>query len=156
MTQEQVLAIKKYCEAAYPIMKTNIDDDLVWIDMLKEYQYEGMMATTKKYILNSNRFPPTLSDLVKNFEYELTPFNKQVFYEMELNGEFEDRTSEDSEIRAWNTANRKRRVKHHLSTSDENWPSWFREMYQKYHDEIKKLYFGGNKNENRFIETQQR
>ncbi len=143
MTVEQVLAIKKYCEGAYPIMKTDDDNDIVWIDMLKEFQYEGMLETVKRYIKTGNKFPPTLADLVFKFDYELNSLDKQIFLEMELNGEFQDK-NQDKDIAAWNEKNKKRTSKFYMVFPNKS-PEWFSEMYQKYKKDLETLYLG-NKN----------
>jgi hypothetical protein len=78
MTTKQVLAIKTYCEGAYPNMKKDSTADLVWIDMLKTYQYEGIMKAVKTYILSGNPYSPTIAVLIQNYGIELTSHNEKL------------------------------------------------------------------------------
>ena len=78
MDNSQALTIKAYCEGAYPNMKKDDTYDVVWFDMLKDYQYQGIMQSVKKYIMAGNKFPPTIAELIQGYETLLTDQNEKL------------------------------------------------------------------------------
>lgn len=78
MTTKQAITIKTYCEGAYPNMKKDQTADLVWIDMLKTYQYNGMMQAIKKYINSGNVYSPTIAVLIQNYEFILSSHHQDL------------------------------------------------------------------------------
>ena len=80
MNDGQALAIKTYCEGAYPNMKKDSNADLVWIDMLKDYEYNGILMSVKKHILSGNKFAPSLAEIIKGYEMILTSNNEKLVY----------------------------------------------------------------------------
>jgi len=141
MTTEQVLSIKKYVEGAYQTLKSNIDNDLVWIDILKDQEYYGILESTKKYIRAGNKFPPTMGELIQGYEIVVDDFNKIVFDMMADDGYFIDRVSENQEIKIWNTEKRTKQTKIWLSKNypKEHIPQWFLDDWRKYANEVKQL-----------------
>jgi hypothetical protein len=146
MTREQVLSIKKYVEGAYQTLKSDIDNDLVWIDMLKDQEYYGILESAKKYIRAGNKFAPTIGDLINGYEIVVDEFNKRVFMAMLVDGYFADKVSEDKEMRDWNTEKRTKQTKIWLSKGypKEHIPQWFLDDWRKYSNEVKGLLENGD------------
>jgi hypothetical protein len=146
MTREQVLSIKKYVEGAYQTVKSDIDNDLVWIDMLKNEEYYGILESAKKYIRAGNKFPPTIGELIQGYEIVIDEFNKIVFDMMADDGYFVDRVSKDQEVRDWNTQKRTKQTKIWLSKNypKEYIPQWFLDDWQKYASEVKQMLANNN------------
>jgi len=146
MTREQVLSIKKYVEGAYQTVKSDIDNDLVWIDMLKNEEYYGILESAKKYIRAGNKFPPTIGELIQGYEIVIDEFNKIVFDMMADDGYFVDRVSKDQEVREWNTQKRTKQTKIWLSKNypKEYIPQWFLDDWQKYASEVKQMLANNN------------
>ena len=146
MTVEQVLSIKKYVEGAYQTVKSDIDNDLVWIDMLKNEEYYGILESAKKYIRAGNKFPPTIGELIQGYEIVIDEFNKIVFDTMADDGYFVDRVSKDKEVREWNTQKRIKQTKIWLSKNypKEYIPQWFLDDWQKYASEVKQMLANNN------------
>ena len=146
MTVEQVLSIKKYVEGAYQTVKSDIDNDLVWIDMLKNEEYYGILESAKKYIRAGNKFPPTIGELIQGYEIVIDEFNKIVFDTMADDGYFVDRVSKDQEVRDWNTQKRTKQTKIWLSKNypKEYIPQWFLDDWQKYASEVKQMLANNN------------
>ena len=146
MTREQVLSIKKYVEGAYQTVKNDIDNDLVWIDMLKNEEYYGILESAKKYIRAGNKFAPTIGELIQGYEIVIDEFNKIVFDMMVDDGYFVDRVSKDQEVREWNTQKRTKQTKIWLSKNypKEYIPQWFLDDWRKYASEVKQLLANNN------------
>lgn len=146
MTVEQVLSIKKYVEGAYQTVKSDIDNDLVWIDMLKNEEYYGILESAKKYIRAGNKFPPTIGELIQGYEIVIDEFNKIVFDMMVDDGYFADRVSKDQEVREWNTQKRTKQTKIWLSKNypKEYIPQWFLDDWQKYASKVKQMLANNN------------
>ena len=146
MTREQVLSIKKYVEGAYQTVKNDIDNDLVWIDMLKGEEYYGILESAKKYIRAGNKFAPTIGELIQGYEIVIDEFNKIVFDMMVDDGYFVDRVSKDQEVREWNTQKRTKQTKIWLSKNypKEYIPQWFLDDWRKYASEVKQLLANNN------------
>ena len=141
MTVEQVLSIKKYVEGAYQTVKNDVDNDLVWIDMLKGEEYYGILESAKKYIRAGNKFAPTIGELIRGYEIVIDEFNKIVFDTMADDGYFVDRVSKEREVREWNTQKRTKQTKIWLSKGypKEYIPQWFLDDWRKYSNEVKGL-----------------
>ena len=101
MTKAETMAIRKYVEGAYNQVKTNNDSDLVWFDMLKDYDYQIMLKNLKDYIKSGNKYAPNLADLIGMYKPELLGENKKIFDLLEQNGFFDDESG-DKEIAEWN------------------------------------------------------
>jgi hypothetical protein len=146
MTREQVLSIKKYVEGAYQTVKNDIDNDLVWIDMLKGEEYYGILESAKKYIRAGNKFAPTIGELIQGYEIVIDEFNKIVFDTMADDGYFVDRVSKEQEVRDWNTQKRTKQTKIWLSKNypKEYIPQWFLDDWRKYASEVKQLLANNN------------
>ena len=146
MTREQVIAIKKYVEGAFHQLKSDIDSDIVWFDMLKGQEYYGILESTKKYIRLGNKFPPTIGQLIQGYEIVIDEFNKIVFEMMADDGYFVDRVSKGQEVREWNTEKRTKQTKIWLSKGfpKEYIPQWFLDDWQKYTQEAKKYLANDN------------
>jgi uncharacterized protein YciI len=146
MTTEQVITIKKYVEGAYSTLKTETDNDLVWIDMLKDQEYYGILESAKKYIRSGNKFPPTIGELIKGYEIVIDEFNKIVFEMMADDGYFVDRVSKEKEVRDWNTEKRTKQTKIWLSKNypKEYIPEWFLSDWKKYANDVKQLLANNN------------
>ena len=146
MTVEQVLSIKKYVEGAYQTVKSDIDNDLVWIDMLKGEEYYGILESAKKYIRAGNKFAPTIGELIQGYEIVIDEFNKIVFDTMADDGYFVDRVSKEQEVRDWNTQKRTKQTKIWLSKNypKEYIPQWFLDDWRKYASEVKQLLANNN------------
>ena len=146
MTIEQVLSIKKYVEGAYQTVKNDVDNDLVWIDMLKGEEYYGILESAKKYIRAGNKFAPTIGELIQGYEIVIDEFNKIVFDTMADDGYFVDRVSKEQEVREWNTQKRTKQTKIWLSKGypKEYIPQWFLDDWRKYASEVKQLLANNN------------
>jgi hypothetical protein len=143
MKDEQVVAIKKYVEGAYPMMKSNDDADLVWFDLLQDEEYYGILQSVKNYIRAGNKFPPGVSEVIQGYSLIIMEFNDEVLRLMDEDGFFNDSEEADIEVAYWNKNNRKRKAAVWISKDfpKENIPNWFKEVYQNYESQIKAKYF---------------
>ncbi len=143
MKDEQVVAIKKYVEGAYPMMKSNDDADLVWFDLLQDEEYYGILQSVKNYIRAGNKFPPGVSEIISGYSLIISGFADDVLKLMDDDGYFEDKEGLDSEISDWNRSNRKTKAFIWMSTSfpKETIPNWFKQDYKRYESKIKAKYF---------------
>lgn len=73
MTKEEYTQLKAYLIGAYQNL---VITDIVWYDILKEYDFKMMLRASKNYIKQSS-FPPTIASLIK--EYELVQKEKIKF-----------------------------------------------------------------------------
>ncbi len=142
MTKAETMAIRKYVEGAYNQVKTNNDSDLVWFDMLKDYDYQIMLKNLKDYIKSGNKYAPNLADLIGMYKPELLGENKKIFDLLEQNGFFDDESG-DKEVAEWNRKNRIRKVTNWLLDIASS-PSWFKEIYHNTKNDKLRLNNSGN------------
>lgn len=67
MTDKQAIYIKTFLEGAFPILKETKESDLVYVVMLKEYDFETMFQATKNYIKKSC-YAPTIAGLIQEYD----------------------------------------------------------------------------------------
>jgi hypothetical protein len=144
MTEVQVISIKKYCEAIYPMMKNDSDgdSDLVWYDQLKDEEYHGTMQALKNWIKKGNKFPPSIPELIFGYDYAVLEHQAEVIRMMDYDKYFDDPKGTDEEIAAFNKKNRIRRAKMYCSIDypKERIPEWFKKDYLKYDERLKAEY----------------
>lgn len=135
MTVQEVMLIKKYAEGAYPQLKQDEGNDLVWIDMLSPYELLGIKTTLQNYIRKGNKFPPTIADLISGYEMLLNSFDEDIINRMIQDNVFEgdewNKPKNIEKARAWLSHPLKERVM----------PDWFREMYLRYKNQFEIQYF---------------
>lgn len=132
MTKTQAIAIKVYCEGAYPQMKDKGGSDEVWVDMLADYAYQEMLGAVKRYIASGNEYPPSIAALLKNYREAKADAIDQIAEEIIKSRVFDDPENTPEEIRAWNRENRKQKMMKLFSWPRNLWPSWLREEYEKH------------------------
>lgn len=64
MTKEEYTQLKAYLIGAYQNL---VITDIVWYDILKEYDFKMMLRASKNYIKQSS-FPPTIASLIKEHD----------------------------------------------------------------------------------------
>ena len=124
------VAIKFYCEGAYPQMREKNGSDEVWIDMLSTYDYSIMLTATKQYIADGNEYAPSIASLIVAYKKQQERFTDDILQKMEEDGLFNDPSDSESEIALWNKKNRKRKVQMYVMTGI--MPLWFKNIYQRY------------------------
>lgn len=144
MNIQEVIALRKYAEGAYPQMKSTDTIDAVWLDMLQPYQPLGMMMALKSYIKTGNPYPPGVGELIKGYEKIVSGLDSDIIEKMDKEGIFDDPKETDREIAEWNRANRKSRATAWLSlwNREKVIPSWFWEIYDQYRQRVEYKYFG--------------
>ena len=131
MTQEQVVHIRNYVRGAYPQLKDNSEStDAVWFDMLKDYAYLGILASVKDYIRSGKQFPPTLAEIIKNYEVVLDSHQDSILNQMILDGVFDDPVGVNEVLADWNKECRIDKAKYWMTLEKWQWPSWFLEIYK--------------------------
>lgn len=157
MTSQELSQLRAYIKGAYPHIKDDEQDDLVWFDLLQGYEYLGLLQTVKRYIKAGNRYAPTVAELISGYETILDGFNLDILDRMASDGVFDDpefvtitdlngikRTiATEPEVRAWNRQKRIDRARNWLSKNF--LPDWFKRDYQRYEDLFKQKYFGKTK-----------
>lgn len=146
MNSEEIIMAKKYVEGAYPQMQNKDKDngaDIVWLDMLKKYPKEGVIASIKAYIESGNPYPPTLADIIKGYKAELDSHKTEILSQMISDGFFDDPETTDMEIAEWNKDKRIDKAKYWLTLDSKTWPQFFRDEVRKYYKYIE---LGGKEN----------
>lgn len=137
MTYEEVVHIRNYIKAAYPQVKDNSEaTDAVWFDMLKDYAYLGILASVKDYIMSGKQYPPTLAEVIKNYETVLDSHQEDILKQMMIDGVFNDPDGSNPAIAEWNKENRIDRARLWMSLEKSKWPKWFLDIYKKYMKQI--------------------
>lgn len=131
MTSEELLKIKKYINGAYPSFKDNDQNDAVWFDLLKDYSFNGIIESVKQYVINGNKFTPSIAEIISGYKVLLTEQNEQILHDMEINGEFDDTSLNSIETFEWNYNNRKRKMKMYLS-GECYIPPYYEEIINRY------------------------
>jgi len=144
MNLQDIIALRKYAEGAYPQMKLSETSDAVWFDMMASYQLNGMMEALKTYIRSGNTYPPTVADLINGYETIISGFDSDIVEKMAREGVFDDSKGCDSEIADWNRTNRKNKALAWLSSPnrDRFMPLWFATLYDLYRTRVETKYFG--------------
>lgn len=124
------VAIKFYCEGAYPQMREKNGSDEVWIDMLANYDYSLMLSAVKQYISDGNEYAPSIASLIVAYGKQQDRFIDDILQRMEEDGLFDDTLESESEVALWNKKNRKRKAQMYVMTK--NMPVWFKTIYQSY------------------------
>lgn len=130
LDRKMAVAIKFYCEGAYPQMKDKNGSDEVWIDMLTNYDYSLMLLAVKQYISDGNEYAPSIASLILYYKKQQDRFSNDILQEMEKDGIFDDCYGTDIEIALWNKLNRKRKAQNYVITGI--MPGWFEAIYQNY------------------------
>lgn len=130
MDRKSAVAIKFYCEGAYPQMREKNGSDEVWIDMLSNYDYNIMLSATKQYIADGNEYAPSIASLIVAYKKHQDRFTDDVLQEMDNDGLFDDSNDSDIEVALWNKKNRKRKAQAYVLTGI--MPDWFKTIYQAY------------------------
>jgi hypothetical protein len=144
MTELEIISIKKYVKGAYPNMKDTEISNIVWIDLLQDEEYYGILQSVKNYIKDGNKFPPTVGEVIKGYNLIINKFRDDILNKMEDDGVFDDPDSTDIEIAMWNKKNRKRKTliwSANLSKA----PEWFVKIYKSYETNQKALVFKSQK-----------
>lgn len=137
MTYEEVVHIRNYVKGAYPQVKDNTEaTDAVWFDMLKDYAYLGILASVKEYIRSGKQYPPTLAEVIKNYEVVLDLHQDDILNQMILDGVFDDPEGAKEDIAEWNKECRIDKVKYWMSLEKWQWPKWFLDIYKNYMKQI--------------------
>ena len=148
MTLEELTQLRAYIKGAYPASKDEESDDVVWFDLLHDYDYAGCLQTVKNYIKAGNRFAPTVAELISGYETTLDGFNDDLLERMARDGVFDDldcvevkgrEIETEPEVRRWNRD--KRIIKAKIWLQAKSMPSWFKEKYDSY----RKQYVSGVK-----------
>lgn len=132
-----------FCENAYHQLKEKDGGDEVWIEMLKEYQYEVMLSAVKNYIKSGKTYPPSIADLINAYGTEVITIYDGVLDAMEKDGVFNDPEKSDEDLEFWNKD--KRRKKAIVWLQSNNMPEWFRTVLQKYLKRTVLIYGGDQK-----------
>lgn len=130
MDRKMAVAIKFYCEGAYPQMKDKGGSDEVWVDMLAEYDYPLMLSAVKQYISDGNEYAPSIASLILAYKKQQERFTDDILQQMELDGVFDDPENSSSEVALWNKKNRKSKANNYVLTRI--MPEWFRTLYENY------------------------
>ena len=153
MRSEEILNIKKYVEGAYPNLKKDPDADIIWLDMLKDYNYLGVLEAVRNYIKSGNKYPPTLAEIIKGYEVVLDKHQEEVLTRMVNSGMFDDPNGADPEIAAWNKENRIDKARYWMSLEKPSWPGWFLTEYKKHLRNIIQIKYGG-RNEQKYVQLE--
>jgi hypothetical protein len=133
MTFEEVVHIRNYVRGAYPQVKDSSEStDAVWFDMLKDCAYLGILASVKDYIKKGKQYPPTLAEIIKNYEVVLDSHQDDILNQMILDGVFDDPEGTNEDIADWNKENRIDKAKYWMTLEKWQWPKWFLEIYKNY------------------------
>ena len=143
MTSDKAIVIKMFCENAYHQLKEKNGGDEVWVEMLKEYQYEVMLSAVKNYIKRGNTYPPSIADLINVYNSEVVTIYDDILNAMECDGVFNDPIGCDEEIETINIRHRREKSINWLQSNV--MPDWFREILQKYLKKTVLIYGGGQK-----------
>ena len=140
MTTQELNQLRAYIKGAYPHVKDDEQDDIVWYDLLQGCDYLGVLQTVKSYIRAGNRFAPTVAELISGYESILDVFNDDILDKMAKDGVFDDpyciemidgRLIEtEPEVRRWNREKRITKAKNWLQAK--SMPAWFKEKYDSY------------------------
>ena len=133
MTVQEVMLIKKYAEGAYPQMKQDEGNDLVWIDMFSPYEFLGIKTALQNHIRSGNKFPPTIAELIKGYEVLLDTFHEDI-----LNRMIQDNVFEGDE---WNKSKNIEKARAWLSHPMKVMPDWFKTIYLQYRNQIATQFF---------------
>jgi len=136
------VAIKIYCESAYPQMREKKGSDDVWIDMLSSYDYTLMLSATKQYIADGNEYAPSIASLITAYKKQQERFTDTILQQMEDDGIFDDPINSNADVASWNKQNRKRKANEYVLTG--SMPDWFKALYESY-QEKEILKFATNK-----------
>jgi len=142
LDRKMAVAIKFYCEGAYPQMRDKGGSDEVWVDMLATYDYALMLSAVKQYIADGNEYAPSIASLIVAYKKQQERFTNDILQKMEDDGFFDDPESSDAEVSLWNKQNRKRKAINYVLTG--NMPEWFKKVYESY-QEKEILKFATNK-----------
>lgn len=64
MTRDEVKKLFKFIKLVYQNFEVTSEKVDAWYQLLREFDYEQVMANAEKHAL-SNTYPPTIADLVK-------------------------------------------------------------------------------------------
>lgn len=144
MTAKETLSILKYIKGVYPYTKDSELSNVVWIDMLKDEEYFGILESVKNYIREAHEYAPNVGQIIKGYDIIIKQFANDILNKMNDDGVFNDPIETDIEIAMWNKNNRKRKAlmwSQDLSKA----PEWFVELYKSYEKEKKQLVFNSQK-----------
>lgn len=96
MTIEEVLKIKKFLEGNYPKLKEA--DDEVYTMMLAEYEFNLMIEAAKNHI-KKNKFPPTIANLLEEYDKVLRYYKTKIVRKMQNAGIFKTITEFEKALR---------------------------------------------------------
>lgn len=94
MTMEQAILIRIFLENAYPNFKSDERSERVYMDMLQDYDYKIMIEAAKDFARTSP-YPPSIANLVTNYEILKTQILIDIVNEMNRLGYFKKPTKEE-------------------------------------------------------------
>lgn len=128
MTKDEFALIKIYMETAYQSQRWEVSV-AVWFDFLKNFNYRITLEAVKKYI-GLNKFPPTVSDIVKGYDLLLDDISQlpldNIILKMRADGYFNTPFNEPLDI----IDNRMYKANKWLYTGII--PAWFLRDYNRY------------------------
>ena len=142
MTKEEVLAIRKYAEGAYPQMKSEQGFDAVWFDILADYSFNGIMQSLKERIKSGNKYPPSIAELIGGYKDIITAHDALFVKWLESTGYFDD-SNEDVEIAQMNKRHRREKTETFLQRPD-IMPEWLKAKLDEYHGKVERRLFKTN------------
>jgi hypothetical protein len=89
MTTNEILQIKKMLEGNYPKLKDS--EDAVFVMMLADYQF-GLMAEASKNFMMTSKFPPTIANLLEEYEKVKLYRKTEIVRQMNNAGIFKDQS----------------------------------------------------------------
>jgi len=141
---DQVLAIKRFAEGAYPQMKNDGGSDAVWIEMLSTYDFGGMMQTLKNHINGGNKYPPSIAELIGGYKNAVSEYDSKFVEWLEKTGKLADAEGTDAEIAALSLRHRKEKAVAIMShpLRDSIMPGWFAAWYAEYRAKVERRIYG--------------
>jgi len=75
MNNQEAIVLRRFAEGAYPQMHNEQGADAVWIEMLQDYPFNGVMEALKQRIRDGNKYPPNIGELIGGYKEMLSSFD---------------------------------------------------------------------------------
>ncbi len=121
MIHSEIIKIKKLLEGNYPSLAKQ--DDLVYLSILKDYDYNIMAEATKNIIMRE-KFPPNIAVILEEYNKVASSKTLKIIQAMNDAGMFYHHTELDKAI---------------LWAKKNLFPDWFRQMMIDFLNQNKKL-----------------
>lgn len=121
MTRSEVIKIKSLLEGNYPNLAKQ--DDLVYLSILKDYDYSIMAEATKNIIMRE-KFPPNIAVILEEYDKVASSKTLKIIKAMNDAGLFYHPTELDKAIK-WAKRN--------------SFPDWFKQMMIDFLNQNQKL-----------------